>query len=734
MAGVWFWHWLTGPKVGVQKKKEECLPTQFLCSNSTLCIDRTCRNVISYYRIQITVCGVYYTDKKKEECLPTQFLCSNSTLCIDRTCRNVIKKKKEECLPTQFLCSNSTLCIDRTCRNVISYYRIQITVCVVYYTDKKKEECLPTQFLCSNSTLCIDRTCRNVIKKKKEECLPTQFLCSNSTLCIDRTCRNVISYYRIQITVCVVYYTEKKKEECLPTQFLCSNSTLCIDRTCRNAISYYRIQITVCSVYYTEKKKEECLPTQFLCSNSTLCIDRTCRNVISYYRIQITVWGVYYTEKKKEECLPTQFLCSNSTLCIDRTCRNVISYYRIQITVCGVYYTEKKKEECLPTQFLCSNSTLCIDHHQVCDMSLDCPDGYDEHQNCDKVNVEGSRCNFESGMCGWNNDNENRMNWTLHSGPTETDHTGPSVDHTYKNITGKYIYVEMSGSARLGAASILASPLFNPPPPVVSNISSRHYNACYIELVTGQLLRRRLRHTVRSRRHMQVLAVCHVTFYYHQYGPHSGSLTLMLKEQYHAQIKELWRSFGDQGNVWKRVIRPLPPVSQRVVSMTRAMSGPPPPVSQRLWFAYHQIQQKYHSSGGVVQVEYNLYFEAKKSYSMRGDVALDDYAMSPQCFGIGDFTKEELNNYDYANAGSNYVVVPLLIPSNVCSIDTQIEDLCLLYAPITVLNANDCCSDKREVSYVLEALNELELLSSMNQILSCNNVVELASFYPFPHH
>lgn len=32
---------------------------------------------------------------------------------------------------------------------------------------------------------------------------------------------------------------------------------------------------------------------------------------------------------------------------------------------------------------------------------------------------------------------------------------------------------------------------------------------------------------------------------------------------------------------------------------------------------------------------YNLFFEAKKSYSMRGDVAMDDFAMSPQCFGIG---------------------------------------------------------------------------------------------------
>lgn len=54
-----------------------------------------------------------------------------------------------------------------------------------------------------------------------------------------------------------------------------------------------------------------------------------------------------------------------------------------------------------------------------------------------------------------------------------------------------------------------------------------------------------------------------VSFYYHQYGPHSGSITIMLKEQYKGHMKELWRSYGSQGNVWKRVIKRIPPISQR---------------------------------------------------------------------------------------------------------------------------------------------------------------------------
>lgn len=56
----------------------------------------------------------------------------------------------------------------------------------------------------------------------------------------------------------------------------------------------------------------------------------------------------------------------------------------------------------------------------------------------DKVPIEGSRCNFENGMCDWVNHPENKMNWTIHSGPTETDSTGPNHDHTYRNETGMY--------------------------------------------------------------------------------------------------------------------------------------------------------------------------------------------------------------------------------------------------------------------------------------------------------
>lgn len=59
----------------------------------------------------------------------------------------------------------------------------------------------------------------------------------------------------------------------------------------------------------------------------------------------------------------------------------------------------------------------------------------------DKV-PETARCNFESGWCGWNNVPGRPLNWTLHQGPTPTERTGPSYDHTYRNETGTSITID----------------------------------------------------------------------------------------------------------------------------------------------------------------------------------------------------------------------------------------------------------------------------------------------------
>ena len=38
-------------------------------------------------------------------------------------------------------------------------------------------------------------------------------------------------------------------------------------------------------------------------------------------------------------------------------------------------------------------------------------------------------CTFPGHFCGWKNAENNNFDWLLHSGPTETDDTGPSGDY-----------------------------------------------------------------------------------------------------------------------------------------------------------------------------------------------------------------------------------------------------------------------------------------------------------------
>ncbi|XP_050527207.1 tyrosine-protein kinase receptor-like [Daktulosphaira vitifoliae] len=271
-----------------------------------------------------------------------------------------------------------------------------------------------------------------------------------------------------------------------------------------------------------------------------------------------------------------------------------------------------KLENCLPeyiagitdsgcptvSHFLCADNTTCIPHHRVCDISPDCPDVTDESESCLKVPPE-ARCTFESGFCGWQNTSEEMMlTWKLNKGDRQK-FTGPKWDNTYQNRSGTYAYVDMSGPTHLGSAARMESVHFHPPPPFISDPESKYYNSCYI------------------------------SFFYHKYGSHSGSLGLYLVET-HGEIdrmRRLWWSFGNYGNTWLRTVVYLRNIT----------------------------------------TSYYLQFEARKFMSQKGDVAIDDIAMSPKCFGL-DVPKEELKGYKYEAAGVNdtllYNVTPLKIPIN----------------------------------------------------------------------
>ncbi|XKL67743.1 hypothetical protein PGB90_003234 [Kerria lacca] len=217
-----------------------------------------------------------------------------------------------------------------------------------------------------------------------------------------------------------------------------------------------------------------------------------------------------------------------------------LSYVAIDNIKLENCFPESSEEECPPgRKFRCVKDSICIALNKVCDAKRDCSDMDDEKQNCDKVPA-GTRCTFENGWCGWRNttDKHHTLKWKLNSGPTRNKHTGPSHDNTYANETGTYAYVDMS-TGTLGSLALMESVPINPPPPVHSDIHSPHYNSCY------------------------------VTFFYHKFGPHSGSLGLYIREEKldsPRNSQRLWWSYGNKGDTWLRQVVVLPNITERYSS------------------------------------------------------------------------------------------------------------------------------------------------------------------------
>ncbi|XP_014612844.1 PREDICTED: ALK tyrosine kinase receptor [Polistes canadensis] len=232
---------------------------------------------------------------------------------------------------------------------------------------------------------------------------------------------------------------------------------------------------------------------------------------------------------------------------------------------------------CTDDMFRCNNGS-CLNRTRICDLSKDCVDGEDEGPDCDKMPPH-ARCNFENGWCGWRNVPGNVFNWTLHCGPTPTERSGPSYDHTYRNATGTYVYVN-TARGNYGYEGLLESPLFNPTPPYSNDPNSSYHHSCQIR------------------------------FFYHRHGVPRGSLGLFLVQvkPHRNSTQLLWWSSSDRSDDWYSQAIPLPEVRHR----------------------------------------YYFLFEIRKGYGSKGDIAIDDISLSPECFGIG-VPPEVVGSFDYNN-------------------------------------------------------------------------------------
>ncbi|AWP20537.1 putative MAM and LDL-receptor class A domain-containing protein 1 [Scophthalmus maximus] len=124
------------------------------------------------------------------------------------------------------------------------------------------------------------------------------------------------------------------------------------------------------------------------------------------------------------------------------------------------------------------------------------------------------RCNFEFDLCSWRQCRQDDFDWLIKAGSTPTVGTGPSSDHTLRDPSGHYLYLESSFPHSVGDIACISGPL-------LSRSSSQ----------------------------------CKMRFYIHMSGDGIGTLSVFRKSE--GNLHLLLNLTGDQGNYWQMREIPL---------------------------------------------------------------------------------------------------------------------------------------------------------------------------------
>uniref|UniRef100_A0AAQ5YMQ9 MAM domain-containing protein n=1 Tax=Amphiprion ocellaris TaxID=80972 RepID=A0AAQ5YMQ9_AMPOC len=188
-------------------------------------------------------------------------------------------------------------------------------------------------------------------------------------------------------------------------------------------------------------------------------------------------------------------------------------------------------QPCTPEQYSCANG-YCIPQDNLCDFINHCGDDSDEDPYICSEDGFSGRCSFEFDLCSWRQCRQDDFDWLIKAGGTPTVGTGPSTDHTLRDPSGHYLYLESSFPQAVGDTACITGPL----------LSSRS-------------------------------SECKMRFYFHMSGDGIGTLSVFSKTE--GRLHLLLNLTGDQGNYWQ--LREVPLSSARDFQvMFEGKVGPSP--------------------------------------------------------------------------------------------------------------------------------------------------------------